>query len=178
MTLAILFSSKTVESLENGLQTHSGVIPLISKKTESQASSQCCRSVDADAWYKRALMGIRTTTWMNGSYDFMQDLSICPWTGKMDCMSRYWSCFRWCLSVGFGCPFLIPLQTSVKGFYIRGRLQCQSCYDASEYCCHWKPWSHSRLGLQPISSDSTIFNENSITSIIAELLQRWRWHLV
>ena len=54
MTLAILFSLKTVELLENGLQTHSGAIPLISMRTESQASSQSGRSVDADAWCKRA----------------------------------------------------------------------------------------------------------------------------
>ena len=58
MTLAILFSLKTVESLENGLQTHSGAIPLISIRTESQASSQSCRSVDADAWCKRTLKHI------------------------------------------------------------------------------------------------------------------------
>ena len=42
--LAILFSLKSMETLENGLQTHSG------------ASSQSCRSVDADAWCKQALM--------------------------------------------------------------------------------------------------------------------------
>ena len=40
MTLMILFSLKTIESLENGLQTHSGVTPLFSMRTESQASSQ------------------------------------------------------------------------------------------------------------------------------------------
>ena len=51
MTLAILFSLKTVELLENGLQTHSRATPLFSMRTESQASC----SVDADAWYKRAL---------------------------------------------------------------------------------------------------------------------------
>ena len=38
MTLAILFSLKTVESLGNGLQTHSGAIALISMRTELQAS--------------------------------------------------------------------------------------------------------------------------------------------
>ena len=55
MTLAILFSLKSMESLENGLQTQSGATPLISMRTESQASSQRCRRVDADAWCKRAL---------------------------------------------------------------------------------------------------------------------------
>ena len=39
MTLSILFSLKT-ESLENGLQIHSGVTLLFSMRTESQASSQ------------------------------------------------------------------------------------------------------------------------------------------
>ena len=43
MTLVILFSLKLMETLENGLQTHSG------------ASSQSCRSVDADVWCKRVL---------------------------------------------------------------------------------------------------------------------------
>ena len=55
MTLAILFSLKTMESLENGLQSKSGATPLFSMRTESQASSQSCHSVDADAWYKRTL---------------------------------------------------------------------------------------------------------------------------
>ena len=35
MTLAILFSLKTMESLENGLQTQSGATPLFSMRTES-----------------------------------------------------------------------------------------------------------------------------------------------
>ena len=55
MTLAILFSLKTMESLENRLKTQSGATPLFSMRTESQASSQSCRTVDADAWYKWAL---------------------------------------------------------------------------------------------------------------------------
>ena len=37
MTLAILFSLKTMELLENGLQPHSGVTPLFSMRTESLA---------------------------------------------------------------------------------------------------------------------------------------------
>ena len=55
MTLAILFSLKTMESPQNGVATHFQAIPLISMKTESQASSQNCRSIDADAWCKRDL---------------------------------------------------------------------------------------------------------------------------
>ena len=51
MTLAILFSLKTEELLENGLQTHSRATPLFSMRTECKRH----RSVDADAWYKRAL---------------------------------------------------------------------------------------------------------------------------
>ena len=57
MMLAILFSLKTMESLENGLQTQSGETPVFSMRTDSQASSLCCRSVDAFAWYKRAVKG-------------------------------------------------------------------------------------------------------------------------
>ena len=43
MVLAILFSLKSMETFENGLQPH------------SRASSQICRSVHADAWCKHAL---------------------------------------------------------------------------------------------------------------------------
>ena len=43
MTLVILFSLKSMEMLENGLQTHSG------------ASSQSCHSIDTDTWCKGAL---------------------------------------------------------------------------------------------------------------------------
>ena len=54
MMLVILFSLKTMGSLENELQLHSGVTPLISMRTESLASSQSCCSIDTDAWCKRA----------------------------------------------------------------------------------------------------------------------------
>ena len=55
MTLEIQFSLKTMESLQNGVVTHFRAIPLISMRTESQASSQSCRSVDGDAWCKWSL---------------------------------------------------------------------------------------------------------------------------
>ena len=55
MTLAILFSLKTMESLQNGVATYFQLIPLISMRTESQALSLSCRSVDADAWCKWSL---------------------------------------------------------------------------------------------------------------------------
>ena len=51
MTLVILLSLKTMESLENGLQSHSGVTPLFSMT----AVSQSYLSVDASAQCKRAL---------------------------------------------------------------------------------------------------------------------------
>ena len=44
-----------MESLQNGFATYFQAIPLISMRTESQASSQSCHSIDADAWYKRGL---------------------------------------------------------------------------------------------------------------------------
>ena len=40
MTLTILFSLKTMESLQNGFATHFQVTLLFSMRTESQASSQ------------------------------------------------------------------------------------------------------------------------------------------
>ena len=52
---SVWHSLKTMESLENGLQLHSGVTPLFSMRTESLASSQKYRSVGANAWCKRAL---------------------------------------------------------------------------------------------------------------------------
>ena len=55
MMLVILFSLKSVESLENRLQPRSGATSLFSMRTESLASSLSCCSVDADAWCKRAL---------------------------------------------------------------------------------------------------------------------------
>ena len=48
-------SASTMESLKNGLQSHSGVPPFFSMRTLSLASSQNCCSVDFDAWCKRAL---------------------------------------------------------------------------------------------------------------------------
>ena len=55
MMLAILFSVKTIESLENGYQPYSGATPMFSMRTELLASSQSCGSIDADALCKRAL---------------------------------------------------------------------------------------------------------------------------
>ena len=44
-----------MELLENWLQPHSGATPLFSMRTESQASSLSCRSVDVFAWCKQGL---------------------------------------------------------------------------------------------------------------------------
>ena len=43
MTLAVLFSSKTMESLENGSQLNSGATQLFSMRAELLASFQSCR---------------------------------------------------------------------------------------------------------------------------------------
>ena len=45
----ILFSLKTMESLQNGVATHFGATALFSIRPVSLASSQHCRSVDADS---------------------------------------------------------------------------------------------------------------------------------
>ena len=55
MMLVIQFSLKTMESLENGLQPHSGATVLFSMITVSLASSQRFHSIDSDAWCKGAL---------------------------------------------------------------------------------------------------------------------------
>ena len=58
MMLETLFSLKTMESLENEFQPHSGVIPSFSIRTELVASSQSCRCVDDDTWCKQAVSGL------------------------------------------------------------------------------------------------------------------------
>ena len=55
MMLVILLSSKTMESLENELQSHSGVTPLFSRTAVSPLSSQSCHSIDFDAKCKWGL---------------------------------------------------------------------------------------------------------------------------
>ena len=55
MRLAILFSLKTMESLQNGVATHFGVTALFSFRPVLLASSQHCPNIDADAQCKRAL---------------------------------------------------------------------------------------------------------------------------
>ena len=45
-----------MESLQNGVVTYFQETPLISIRTKSQASSQSCRSIDADAWCKQVLI--------------------------------------------------------------------------------------------------------------------------
>ena len=55
MTLVILVSLKTMQSLKNGLQSHSKVTPLFSMRAVALASSQSCRSVDTDARFKRVV---------------------------------------------------------------------------------------------------------------------------
>ena len=60
MTLAILFSLKSMEILENGLQSHSGAL------------LQSCCSIDADAWCKRAL----TITFLSRLKDLVYLLTV------------------------------------------------------------------------------------------------------
>ena len=55
MTLAILFSLQTMQSLKNGVATHFQATAFFSVRTESLASSQICRSTDDEAWCKRDL---------------------------------------------------------------------------------------------------------------------------
>ena len=47
VTLVILFSLKTMECLENGLQPQPGATPLYSMRAVSLMSWQHCRSIDA-----------------------------------------------------------------------------------------------------------------------------------
>ena len=55
MMLAILFSLKTTELLQNGVETHFQTTPLFLMRTVLVASSQSHHSVNTDTWCKRAL---------------------------------------------------------------------------------------------------------------------------
>ena len=55
MTLAILFSLKTMEPLKIGVATHFSATLLFSMRAESPGSLWSCRSFDVDAWCKQAL---------------------------------------------------------------------------------------------------------------------------
>ena len=57
--LAILYSLKTMESLQNGIETNFKGTPLFSMRTESLASLKSCCSIDVDAWCKRALTAVK-----------------------------------------------------------------------------------------------------------------------
>ena len=50
VTLAILFSLKTMEPLQHRVSTHFQTTPLFAMRTESLASSQSYREVETDTW--------------------------------------------------------------------------------------------------------------------------------
>ena len=92
MTLAILFSLKSVELLENRLQPHSGATPLFSMRTESQVSSQSCRSVVVDDM----IITARQRSWGGANVFSHVCPSFCSGTGGpmwllpiMHCTSLY-----------------------------------------------------------------------------------------
>ena len=89
--LAILLL-KTMESLENGLQPHSGVAPLYSMRTVSLASLQSCRSVDADAQWKRALI---SKTCLHCKVTKIQLFSIIILSYLFAGKPFYRTCHRW-----------------------------------------------------------------------------------
>ena len=61
MTLGILFSLKTMESLQIGVATNFQETALFSMKTVLLVSSQSCRNIDSDAWCKRVLTKVNVT---------------------------------------------------------------------------------------------------------------------
>ena len=73
MMLAILFSLKTMELLQNEVATHFQVTSMFSIRTESLASLQSCCSVDDDAWCKVALVFV---LYAEATY-FQEDTSFC-----------------------------------------------------------------------------------------------------
>ena len=82
MTLAILFSLKTMESLQNEVATLFQATPLFSMRIVSLASSQSFHNVDTDARYKWALTA-KTLANSNRLYNH----SVQNWTlVKLFCM--------------------------------------------------------------------------------------------
>ena len=107
--LVILISLKAGESLENGLQPHSGVTPMFSMRTELQASSHSCHNVDADAWCKWALtsafaLSINTTIFCHRTHSWrltqtrMQPLScVTPTKSGHKSKKKFLSCLSFIL---------------------------------------------------------------------------------
>ena len=83
MTLVILFSLKTVESLENGLQTRSGGLYCF----HWEQNCKCHSSVDADAWYKWALTDEISIS-MDFSFQFSRG-DLCIWVSLSFCPSNF-----------------------------------------------------------------------------------------
>ena len=94
MTLAILFSLKTMGSLENGLQPHSGVTPLFAKRRESLASSQCWLWRLVEMALKDASL---SQVWIDHKRDLMHlRLDDCrlqeeSWLNKLNVHFSYWN---------------------------------------------------------------------------------------
>ena len=72
MTLVILFSLKTVESLQIGVAVHFQVTLLFSMRRELLVSSQSCRSVDTDV---RCKWTISVNSYIDMIVKFLSDIT-------------------------------------------------------------------------------------------------------
>ena len=106
IVLAILFSLKTMKSLENRLQTHSSMTPLFSMRTESlsswQKSTNLCglfwQELERDLFWKRDIIGYHNTIWKSSHWIFSCTFA-CTYTLALD-RSQSWSQY-WFNHTGF-----------------------------------------------------------------------------
>ena len=144
MTLAILFSLKTMESLENGLQTQSETTPLFSMRAILLVLSQSCCSVDSDARCKRALMFSVSVCSQGHPYcsEFWHTLQICSDLFNLDPTAQAPP-----PPTPQTCSNLFKLNLTVQGLvhYVRQAggwhpARIFSCYDC---VLQWMEWIHN-----------------------------------
>ena len=102
----MLFSLKTMESLQNEVATHFQVPPLFSMRTESLVSSQSCHSFDSDAW---CIHSPNTRIWRKNLY--LVDVNTCTFTRSFFTRTSYFS-FQ---------------KVNVPKFRVKGRLDSTTC---------------------------------------------------
>ena len=110
VTLAILFSLKTMESLLTGVATHFKATPLFSMRTISLVSLRSGRSLDIDAWCKRTVKVY--LHWMKAN-------------AKANCFGL----FR-CLACTLNCSLCEPIWKLHRfRFRVNKSVQCMMCFN-------------------------------------------------
>ena len=141
MMLVILFSLKTMGSLENELQVHSGVTPLFSMRTEMPALLQSCHSMDTNTWCKRAHIlescvttSLHSKTGLQSAYHGIETLKgIKEWILTAKIIGPY-PVFIVHLLAQLQIYFRINPQWRIQDFPRGGGANSQNCYYFSHFC--------------------------------------------